>query len=243
MAKEFQKQLVQILNEKGSMSTQELYSYFNDMNSKTVSWHLYNCLNQGLISRTMHGNYTLSSSIPEVEERLSHMPIRNCMIFDFMCKSGFDFYMTGLDGLNGIGFDVSGDYPVLLCCRKKDVKDVQIETMRQFDLTLTEFDTQMLSNEKTKRRIQYVILGSNDFSLQKNHFAFPEKAFIDLYYAVTRLDYPISIEELPHILSLIKPNSYRFKRATKDRKISHELDFLMNYNKDFIKALAEFIEL
>lgn len=241
MAKEFQKRLSFILKEKGSMTTQEIYSYFSDMNSKTVSWHLYNCLNEGLVNRSSHGKYTLSSSIPQVDERLSHIPARNCMLFDFMCQTGFDFYMTGLDCMNGMGFDVSGNYPVLFCCRKNEIKDVQIETMRHLDLTLTEYDTQMLSDEKLKRKIQFVLLGTNDFSLQKGHFAFLEKAFVDLYFAATRLDYPIPIGELPHILSLIDINPYRFKRATKDRNISHELDFLLNYNKEFIKALSNFI--
>lgn len=238
MAKEFQRRLLGALRENGSMSTQEIYSFFCDMNPKTVSWHLYNCLGEGLVVRTSHGIYSLSQSIPEVEERLSHIPMKSCLLYDFMDKSGFDFYMTGLDCMNGLGLEVASGYPVLFCCRTHDVKDVQMEVMRQLDLALTESDISMLTDENLKRRIQYVILGSNDFTLQKGGFAFIEKAFVDLYYAATRLEYPIPVGELPRILGLFDSNPYRFKRATKDRHVSQELDFLLNYNKDFIKAFA-----
>ena len=34
---------------------------------------------------------------------------------------------------------------------------------------------------------------------------------------------------------------YRFRRATKDRGLSNELYFLLSYNKEFVKAFADFI--
>lgn len=241
MSKEFQQRLVQALKDNGVMTTREIYRFFGEMNQKTVSWHLFDCLEQGLVVRTGHGRYALSRAIPEVDERLSHIPMKSCLLYDFMCRTGYDFYMSGLDCMNGLGLEVSNGYPVLFCCRRRDVKDVQMEVMRHLDLVLTEDDSQMLLDEGLKHRIQYVVIGSDDFTLQKSGFAFIEKAFVDLYYACTRLEYPIDVNELPRILGLFKSNPYRFKRSTKDRRVSQELDFLLNYNKPFIKAFADML--
>lgn len=241
MAKDFQSRLAAELLERESMTTREVYAFFGDMNPKTVSWHLFECLEEGVVVRTGHGRYALSRSMPEVDERLSHIPSKSCILYDFMCRSGFDFYMSGLDCMNGLGLEVSSGYPVVFCCRRRDVKDVQMEVMRHLDLVLTEADSQMLCDDALKRRIQYVVLGSDDFTLQRGGFAFLEKAFVDLYYAATRLEYPVGVGELPGILSLFDLNPYRFRRATKDRRISPELDFLLCYNKDFMKAFADIL--
>jgi hypothetical protein len=121
------------------------------------------------------------------------------------------------------------------------MKDVQLLLMREFDLAITEEESNILNMGKLKSRIQFVILGSSNFALQSDGFAFPEKAFVDLYYAVTRLEYPLPVKELPHVLSLITPNMYRFRHATKDRGLSSELNFLISYNREFIKAFSDFI--
>ena len=68
-------------------------------------------------------------------------------------------------------------------------------------------DHEPSSQDKVILDMQRVSVGEiKDFSLQKDCFAYPEKAFVDLYYACTRLEYPLSREELPHILSLMGPN-------------------------------------
>ncbi|MBQ3829641.1 MAG: hypothetical protein II813_01810, partial [Spirochaetales bacterium] len=108
-------------------------------------------------------------------------------------------------------------------------------------LAITEDEFNLLADPSVRNRIQFVVLSTSDFGMQKEGFAYAEKAFVDLYYAVTRLEYPLPVAELPHVLSLIKPNEYRFRRATKDRGLSNELNFLLSYNKDFVKSFADFI--
>ena len=243
MVKEFEEKLVQLLQERGPLSTVEIYDYFYPMNPKTVSWHLFDCIKQGIVDRSSHGLYVLSSSLPEIKERLANISSYSQEIYDFMCSSGFDFYLSGMDCLNGLGVWTQGSLPVIICTRKADVKDVQLELMRHYDLTLIESETSMLADEKARGLIRSIILSSNDFTLQKGHFAFVEKAFVDLYYAVTRMEYPLPIEELPHLLSLFNINPYRFKRSTKDRHLSSELDFLLSYDKRFLKAFVDYIDL
>ena len=237
----FKDSLLSYLMMNGRLTTQEIYSLFPEMNQKTVSWHLNQEVMKGNIRKSGHGVYEIGSHIPEKEERQENIPQLSKLVYECLSASGYDFYLSGLDCLNGLAFKVDGQYPVILCVKKDCLKDVQLLLMREFDLAITEEEKDLLSEENLKRRIQFVVLKSNDFTLQKEHFAFKEKAFVDLYYAVTRLEYPLDVSELPHVLSLISPNVYRFRRATKDRGLSSELNFLLSYNKDFVKALSEYL--
>ena len=241
MANEFRERLLKELSEGRVLTTRQIYDLFPQMNQKTVSWHLHEELGKGFVEKSAHGEYRLSSSTPLDEERFSCIPDLSKAAFGCLKDSGYDFYLSGLDCMNGIGFRVDGSYPVILCTRKSSLKDVQLLLMREFDLAITEEENNILGMGKLKSRIQFVILSSSNFALQSDGFAFPEKAFVDLYYAVTRMEYPIPVSELPHVLSLIKPNPYRFRNATKDRGLGNELNFLLSYNKDFIKALTSFI--
>ena len=241
MVKKFEDRLVNLLQEKGPLSTVQIYQEFSTMNPKTVSWHLYDCIKQGIVDRSSHGLYVLSSSLPEIKERLSNISSYGQEIYDFLCSTGFDFYISGMDCLNGLGVWTQGSLPIIVCTHKADAKDVQMELMRHFDLALIESEVDMLADEKTRGLIKIVILTSNDFALQKGHFAVVEKAFVDLYYAITRLEYPLPIEELPHLLSLFNMNAFRFKKATKDRHLSSELDFLLCYNKKFLKSVVKYL--
>ena len=241
MANEFRKRLTDALSDGRTLSTREIYALFPDMNSQTVSWHLHEEMGKGFVEKISHGSYRLSSMTPSDVERLSNIPDLSTSAFSCLKASGYDFYLSGLDCMNGIGFKVDGSYPVILCTRKHSMKDVQLLLMREFDLAITEDESNLLGMGTLKSRIQFVILSSSNFALQSDGFAFPEKAFVDLYYAVTRMEYPLPTRELPHVLSLIKPNLYRFRNATKDRGLSNELNFLLSYNKDFLKAFAQFI--
>lgn len=237
----FKESLYSYLLLNGKLTTQEIYNLFPEMNHKTVSWHLHRELVKGNIQKDGHGVYVLGSAVPQSEERQGNIPELSKVVYRCLEESGYDFYLSGLDCMNGLGFRVDGSYPVIVCVKDSDLKDTQLLLMREFDLAITEEEIDLLSEETLKRRIQFVVLRSSDFTLQKEHFAFPEKAFVDLYYAVTRLEYPLDVSELPHVLSLISPNAYRFRRATKDRGLSAELDFLLSYNKAFVKAFADYL--
>ena len=240
MTGDFRKKLCSELEKRGAMTTVEIYSLFSGQNPKTVAWHLHEELVKGHVARRSHGIYVLPSGIPKSDERQTNIPDLSRAAYAVLRESGFDFYLSGLDGLNGLSFSVDGNYPVIVCTKRGNVKDIQLLLMRHFDLAATEEDF-FNFDDVAKRRIQFLVLSSDDFSLQREDFAFAEKAFVDLYYAVTRLEYPLSVSELPHVLSLLTPNAYRFRRATKDRGLSDELNFLLSYNREFVKGLGEYI--
>ena len=237
----FRSRLEKELGRKGVMTTVEIYGLFPEMNRHTVSWHLHDELERGHIRRRKQGEYVLPSGIPDADERRTSIPGLSREALTILSDSAYPFYLSGLDCLNGISFRVEGNYPVIVCAREQDVKDVQLLLMRESDLAITDREFDLVYDPQLRSRIQFVVLSAKDFSLQKDCFAYPEKAFVDLYYACTRLEYPLSREELPHILSLMGPNPYRFRRSTKDRGLSDELNFLMCYDRTFVRALGDFI--
>lgn len=238
----FRKQLLSIMPEGKTITTQELYSHFGDMNSQTVSWHLHQELKKGFIEKCGHGQYRLSASTPVDQNRLSNIPALSQSAYQALKASGIDYYLSGLDCLNGMGFKIDGSYPVILCTPKSSTKEAQTLLMRQYDLALAITESDEPSGlAELRSRIQFLILSSSNFSLQRDCFAFPEKAFVDLYYATTRMAYPLPIKELAHLYSLISPNAYRFYSATKDRGLQNELNFLLSHNKEFLQAIQNYL--
>ncbi len=238
---DFSSKITQLLKEHKTLTTQEIYSFFPEQNHKTVSWHLHQQLVRGNIVQAAHGSYVLPPEKYNVDDSVRVLPELSIRAYEALADANYRFYLSGLDALNGLGFSVNGNYPVIVCVEKNRVKDIQLELMRLFDFAATEDDKEMLVNPEFKDRIQFLVFSSDAFELSNEHFALPEKAFVDLYYAVTRMNYPVPVKELPHILSLIKPNHYRFRMATKDRHLSDELNFLMNFNRQFLKELADYL--
>ncbi|MCQ2398723.1 MAG: hypothetical protein MJ052_05430 [Sphaerochaetaceae bacterium] len=241
MNSDFGEKIVKLLEEHNSLTTQEIYSLFGDMNAQTVSWHLHKQTAKGNIVQASHGRYCLPVSSLNDRARIEKLPPLSRTAFEILSETDYDFYLSGLDSLNGDVFSVNSTYPVIICTSPQRIKDVQLELMRQSDFAITEDEVSLLSNSNLIIRIQYVLLKSSAMDLSKDCFALPEKAFVDLYYCVTRLDYPIDMSELPHILSLLKPNPFRFRTATKDRGLSDELNFLLCYSAGFIRNLAKYL--
>lgn len=240
MTEDFLTKITQLLKEHKTLTTQEIYAYFPDQNQKTVSWHLHRQLVRGNIVQASHGSYVLPPEKYNIDDSVRVLPERSIRVYEALADLNYKFYLTGLDALNGLGFAINGNYPVIVCAEKHRVKDIQLELMRLFDFAATEEDYVRLEPE-LRNRIHFLVLASDAFELSNEHFALPEKAFVDLYYAVTRMDYPVPVKDLPHILSLIKPNQFRFRMATKDRHLGDELNFLVNLNREFIKELVEYI--
>ena len=150
MANEFRERLLNKLCDGAVLTTRQIYDLFPEMNQKTVSWHLHEELGKGFVEKSAHGEYRLSSSTPLDEERFSCIPDLSKAAFGCLKDSGYDFYLSGLDCMNGIGFRVDGSYPVILCNRKSSLKDVQLLLMREFDLAITEEDNNILGMGKLK---------------------------------------------------------------------------------------------
>ncbi|MCF0262267.1 MAG: hypothetical protein HUK23_05095 [Sphaerochaetaceae bacterium] len=234
----FLESLIHKLNGESSFTTKDVYSFFPEMNNNTISWHLHIELEKGTIISKGYGKYILARKVFSSDKYLEDLPDLSKQTYNFLKNLNYEFYLSGLDSFAVHGLYSEGNYPVIICTTPNRVKDIQLELMREYDFALIEGEASLLHNSKVKSHISFVVLSSKDFSLQNNNFACPEKAFVDLYYAVTRLEYPLQREQLISVLKLFEINDYKFKKSTKDRKLGEELNFMINYDKAFIKAFA-----
>lgn len=241
MSEDFRKVLIENLNKTDFLATREIYDLFPEMNSQTVSWHLHKMLKEGEIVQASHGMYAIGLRKNETGFDSNNLSTFSKTAFDILTNSGFEFYLSGLDSLKINGFNINGDFPVIICADKSRIKDIQLELMRESDLAVTENDYVFSDENSITNKAKYYVLSTKAFELSSNNIALKEKAFIDLYYAITRMNYPVAISNLPRILSMIKPNEFKFKTSTRDRGLSDELNFLLNYDRQFIKAFSELL--
>jgi hypothetical protein len=242
----FEQRLKDFLRQKGSLTTTELYELFAPMPSATVAWHLHRCVENGFVKRIGAGGgrgiYQLSDIMLDERRSLDNLSAQKREVYEFLCYLGYDFYLSGFDSLGDVTIQDKDDHPMIICTGKKNLDTISLELTRKFTFALAQDNRIEKKDIKDNmQKYKFYVLEGRNFDLQMGHFAVPEKSFVDLYFAITRLHYPFEVEKLPYILDLIKPNGRRFHFATKDRKVAAELDFLLNYDRAFLLAFADYI--
>lgn len=223
------------------LTVKKIYSLFTDINPKTVSWRLHELVQQGKIHRTGHGYYALTKINQNNPAGYVYLQKKSQFVYDIVINYGYDFYITGLDSLTGELLHLPEKYPVLLVTEDAGIAEIQ-EILSQKDfIVVTEKDLNIIENNAIKNKIDVIILKGKDFSLSFEHVAQKEKGFVDLYYAVTRMDYGVSVPELSKIYHNLQRNNSlamaKVKNAARDRGISIEINWLIEINKASEKAL------
>jgi hypothetical protein len=140
-----------------------------------------------------------------------------------------------LDALAGEILHVPENYPTILVVEESSMNQyLEILSEKNY-LAVSEKDKETLKNPNIMKKVDVLILKGKDFSFSKNNIAIKEKGFIDLYYAITRMYYQVSIQELLRIYDNLKRNktiaTYMMKKASSDRGISLEIDWLLEEEK------------
>ena len=232
----FLRKLSKQMNNSAELSLKMIYSLFPEMNKKTVSWRLYELVQQGKLYKTGHGIYSLNK---KNEEHLSagydYLQRKSKEVYDILVAYGYDFYITGMDSLVGEILHIPENYPVLVVVEESGIKEIQ-DVLHEKDLiVLTEKDRAILEKSILRNKVDVILLRGKDFSLATDNVSQKEKGFIDLYYAVTRMEYGVSVPELSRIYQSMQRNNSitmaKMKAAAKDRGVSVEIKWLMEMSK------------
>lgn len=237
----FYKVLTTHMQESGELSVKKIYSLFPETNPKTVSWRLYSLVQQGKLHKTGHGYYALTKMNEHNAAGYDYLQKKSQRVYDIVIDYGYNFYITGLDSLTGEVLHIPEKYPVLLVIEEAGIKEIQ-ETLSGRELiVLTEKERNIMENTTIRNKIDIIILKGKDFSLSVDHIAQKEKGFVDLYYAVTRMEYGVSIPELSRIYQSMQRNKSitmtKIKNAARDRGISTEISWLIELSKASEKVL------
>ncbi len=231
----FYKQLSEHIGNSEEVSLKKIYSLFPGIKTKTISWRLYSLAQEGKIHKTGHGYYAMSKMREHNALGYDYLQKKSQMVYDILIEYGYNFYITGLDALIGELLHIPEKYPVLLVVEESGIKEIREVLSEKGLIVITEKNRDIIKDSILKNKMDVIILQGKDFSLATNHIAQKEKAFIDLYYATTRMEYGISIAELSRIYQSMQRNNaiatMKIKRAARDRKITNEIIWLSELNK------------
>lgn len=237
----FYKELSKHIKNGDEISLKRIYSLFSEINPKTVSWRLHALVQQGKLYKTGHGYYALRKKDENNAAGYDYLQKKSQMIYDIIIDYGYNFYITGLDSLVGEILHMPEKYPVLIVLEESGMMEIQEILSEKELIVLTEKDRNIIENTILKNKIDVIILKGKDFSLSVDNIAQKEKGFVDLYYAVTRMEYGVSIPELSRIYQNMQRNNSiamtKIKNAARDRRISTEINWLIELNTASEKTL------
>lgn len=207
-------------------------------------WTLHKLAHTGYISRTGQGLYSFQNREAEaIQPILSRLAVR---ILDVLGESGHDFFISGLDILTVFMDHVPETYPVLLFVGKTDAEDVADILSRNKSDGVTYANIQDYS---TIRRMSSVgelalLIPTQEFTYAANGLATFEKAFVDLYYEVSRRDYPLSLQELVRIYLNMRRrmslNTNRMVKIASRRNIQQDIRYIVEHDA-VTDAAREFV--
>ena len=206
----------------------------------TVRWVLWNLADQGKITRIGKGLYTFRPKFnQETQHHLSELARK---VRKVLQESGFHFFISGIDILVRYMVHVPEKYPVLVFVDRDAIEEAD-------DLLKSQQINSIIGDKvpeysKIYRLIsleEMVILRpTKEFSYAKDEVAEKEKAFVDLYYEVTRASFPLSAGELARIfLNMRRRNFIDEKRLSKiasRRNLHHDLRYILEYKRISVHA-------
>jgi hypothetical protein len=215
----------------------------------TLYWTLHKLTQGGYISRTGQGLYSFQNRGTEsIQPILSTLASR---ILNVLGETGHDFFISGLDILTVFMDHVPETYPVLLFVGKSDADEVaDILSRNKIDV----IPNNNIKAYSAIRRMSSVgelalLIPTQEFAYAANGLATFEKAFVDLYYEVSRRDYPLSIQELVRIYLNMRRrmslNTNRMVKIASRRNIQQDIRYIVesnsitNTSKEFVQILIK----
>lgn len=241
---DFYKKLKKEFNHSNEVNIKHIYDMFPDINKKTISWRLYDLCKQGKLYRSGHGLYSLSNMDEHLAVGYEYMQKKAQEIYDIVMEYGYEFYVSGLDALVGEVLHVPEQYPVILEIEEDGINEIsEVLNAKEF-LAVKASEKELLLNLTLKSKVDVILIPSKNFTLSHENIAIKEKAFVDLYYAVTRVNYGISIQELSRIYENLNRNKMisiaKIKDAAKVVGIADEIGWLLDVKK-MLPKVKEFM--
>lgn len=177
----------------------DVQAIFPDMKQSSIYWNLSKLVEAGYLKRVRTGVYAFNEWKGKTKIPLTDN-IRN--VQKILDESGFEYYVSGLDVLQRFMQHVPEQYPMILFVEKeaheemaKYLQDGGFSVVKPSEIQQQYEDLVLAGTEKN----QIVLYDTENFDYEKDGIATIEKAFVDLYYSITRNGYPLSLQELARV--------------------------------------------
>jgi len=199
----------------------------------TAYWNLVKLTEAGRIKRIQKGTYSFSSAKPkhmpmpsEASERIQYM----------LQESGFQYYISGIDVLLRFMQHIPDQYPVVVFVEHAAMEEIT-ERLSRSGMTVISGNEYLASQSFIERNdlINLVLLyPTQNFTYAIDGYAINEKAFVDLYFEITRKSYSLSLQELSRIfLNMMEQGAIqrgKLLQAAHERSIRSEMVLIYDIN-------------
>ncbi len=211
------------------------------MKRSSIYWILHHLAKQGYILRISKGLYSFKTERKILTPILSE---NGKMVYNTLLKEGFNFFISGLDILLIFTEHIPENVPVLIFAHLESFKDIR-DVLKEVNLnTVWERLNFKLVSEVYSFDNLVIMNRTTEFNYAKDSVAFFEKAFVDLYYEVTRKNFPLTMTELARIFSNMERriiiDRKRILRIAARRNLENEIRVLLShraFDTNFLKLL------
>lgn len=198
LEKKYEK-IVEIFGEQGTFFVDEVEQIFPELKKTTVYWNLSKLVEKGYIKRIRKGVFAFNEWRGKNGVLLSTSAE---YVKDFLDETGFRYYISGLDILAKYMQHIPEQYPVIVFVEKEAREEIYDSlTFKGIDVleplqVKTLYENAIFTGSKN---MQVVLYATDNFTYSEEGLATVEKAFVDLYFSISRNNYPLSLQELVRI--------------------------------------------
>ena len=191
--------MVELLGDQSTFYVDEVKKIFPEMKKSSLYWNMSKLVEGGYLRRIRNGVYAFNEW--KGKKNISLLGSAE-KIRDILDETGFDYYISGLDILHKYMQHVPEQYPNIVFVRKESKTEIT-EVLNENDYKVIEpvnlkdiYENNVYAGIEESAVLLYQ---TENFDDSENGLATIEKAFVDLYYAVTRNEYPLALQELVRI--------------------------------------------
>lgn len=224
----------------------EVQAIFPDMKKSSLYWNISKMVEAGFIKRIRNGVYAINEWKGKKAVLLSWNAEKVSGILD---ETGFEYYISGLDVLQKYMLHVPEQYPLIVFAEKGAKEEIKTTLLlNQMEVIEPAQAKERYETQNFVRRegIQIILYPTENFTYNEEGIATTEKAFVDLYYAVTRNGYPVALQELVRIYqNMVRLGNIDRKRmiaAASIRSIQYDIRYIAE-SKFITEQATKFVEI
>lgn len=218
------------LGEQTTFYMEDVQAIFPDMKQSSIYWNLSKLVEAGYLKRVRTGVYALNEWKGKIKIVLTEDIKRVQEILD---ESGFEYFVSGLDVLQRFMQHIPEQYPMILFI-EKSAHDEIINYLLDGGFAVVkpseihqQYEDAILAGIEKK---QVIVYDTENFDYENGGIATIEKAFVDLYFSITRNGYPLSLQELARVYQ----NLVRLGNIDKKKLITVSTKRNLQYDIRFI---------
>lgn len=229
-----------------TFSVDEVREIFPDMKRSSLYWNMSKMVEIGYLKRVRNGVFAFNEWYGKKVITLSETAVK---IADIMDETGFDYYISGLDVLQKYMQHVPEQYPCILFVSKSAKEEIEgILLEHDMETVLPLQIREMHENHVLAGKLspQVILYQTDNFEDSEEGIATIEKAFIDLYYAITRNGYPLALQELVRIYANVVRlgiiDKKRMITVASKRSLQHDIRYIAE-SKFITEEAHRFVEI